>query len=447
MPQKDLTQGPVSLSLFQLAAPMMIAVSSSILVSMFEIGFIGQLGTKEVAAITFTFPLTMILSSIALGIGIGTSSVIARSVGAGNNDDVKRLGTHSLILTSVTMGILSLLGWWTIDPVFAALGAPADMLPLIHDYLDIYYPSVVLFTTSMVASSVLRANGNANFPGAVMTIAAVVNLVLDPILIFGWFGMPRMELAGAAAALAITRLFMVFVLLGYLLRHRLLLSARIFHRFANSCWRIMQVGIPAILTQMIGPVSSAIITRMLAQHGEVVVAGFGVATRIEAVAIMFLFALSGSIGPFVGQNYGAKRIDRVRGGLTTSYVFCLIWGAIAALIVWALGLPIAQLVDDNPEVAIAAALYLTIVPWTYGMWGVLMMSSASFNALGKPLPSTALSFTRMFIVYVPLALYLNSQFGYQGIFYASALSNGLMGLLGYLWFKRVYFRDEATPVR
>lgn len=444
MAMKDLTKGPVTVSLFQLTLPMLIAVSSNILVSMFEIGFIGQLGTAEVAAITFTFPLTMVLSSIALGIGIGTSSVIARSVGSGNSDDVRRLGTHAIILTGIVMALLSLVGWLIIDPAFAALGAPADMMPLIHDYLDIYYPSVVLYTTAMVASSVMRANGNANFPGAIMTMGAVLNLILDPILIFGWFGFPRMELAGAATAMAATRLLMMAILLTYLFRNQLVLVKSVFSNFWDSCKRIMHVGIPAIATQMIGPVTAAIITRMLAQHGEVVVAGFGVATRIEAVSIMFLFALSASIGPFVGQNWGAKRLDRVQGGLNAAYIFCLGWGLVAALLVWGFGTQIASLVDDNPEAAAAAALYLAIVPWTYGLWGILMMASASFNALGKPLPSTALSFTRMFIVYVPLAMFMNAQFGYKGIFYATAISNGVMGICGYIWFKRVYFGGN-TP--
>ena len=186
MSQRDLTQGPVGRTLFALTAPMMVAVSSSILVQVIEIGFIGQLGTDQVAAMTFTFPVTMALSSIALGVSIGTSSVIARSVGAGNTDDVHRLGTHSLILVAALMSVLSIVGWLLVDPLFVALGAQPNTLALIRGYMNFYYPGVVLFTTTMVAGSVLRANGNAAVPGAIMTVAALLNLILDPILIFGW---------------------------------------------------------------------------------------------------------------------------------------------------------------------------------------------------------------------------------------------------------------------
>ncbi|MEM9743794.1 MAG: MATE family efflux transporter [Pseudomonadota bacterium] len=446
MAARDLTQGGVAGSLFRLTAPMMLAVSSSIVVQMIEIGFIGQLGTAELAAITFTFPLVMILNSVALGIGIGTSSVIARTVGSGERDVVRRLGTHALFLVAGVLSLLSLIGWLTIDAVFTALGADATTLPLIHEYLDIYYPSVVMLTLSMVAGNVLRANGNAGIPGLIMTCGAMLNLALDPVLIFGWFGLPRMELAGAATANALSRVFMVTVLLTYLYRTQLVATTAVFQGFFASARQILTIGIPAIATQMIGPVSAAIITRMLAGHGEVVVAGFGVATRIEAVSIMLLFALSGSIGPFVGQNWGAGRKDRVQQGLNVSYQFSIAWGAVAALLVYVFGVNFAGLVDDNEEVVRAATIYLAIVPWTYGLWGVLMMASASFNALGKPLPSTALSFTRMFILYVPLALVMNRYFGYQGIFYATAISNGVMGVLGYIWFRNRFFPAPKTAV-
>ena len=393
MSQRDLTQGAVPLSLFKLTAPMIMGVGSTIFVQALEIGFIGQLSTEHVAAVTFTFPLTMIMTSVALGISIGTSSVIARSVGGADRDAVQRLGTHSIILVSASMIVLSLLGWLSIDPVFIALGAPSTMLPLIHSYLDIYYPGAVLFTMTMMAGSIMRANGNAAIPGAVMTLGALFNLAIDPILIFGWFGLPRFELAGAAIAMTVTRIITTAVLFYFVYANGFVKIHRVMNAFADSCKRILRIGIPAMATQLIGPVSGAIITRLLANHGEVVVAGFGVAIRIEALAVMVLFALSGSIGPFVGQNWGASRPDRVREGLRVAYLFCLAWGATAAVAMLLFGGVLASWVDDNNQVIVTVTLYLAIVPLSYGMWGVLMMASASFNALGKPIPSTVLSFT------------------------------------------------------
>jgi putative MATE family efflux protein len=422
---------------------MMAGISANIMVSMLEIGFIGQLSTQHVAAITFTFPIVMILSSLALGIGIGTSSVIARSVGAGTADDVRRLGTHAILLVIGAMSVLSVLGYLSIDPVFTFLGASEELLPLIHSYLDIYYPTMLLFTTTMVAGNIMRANGNATIPGLVMTVGALFNLALDPFLIFGWFGLPRLELAGAAIAAAVSRLGTATVLLYYVSTGGLINTQNVFENFFESAKRILHIGLPAMATQLIGPVSGAVITRMLADHGEVVVAGFGVATRIESVAVMMMFALSASIGPFVGQNWGANRPERVREGLKVTYQFCLIWGLIATVPLLMFGSVIAGWVNDSAEVVATASYYLAIVPWTYGLWGVLMMASASFNALGKPLPSTALSFSRMFIIYIPIAIVLDHFLGYQGIFIATAISNALMGVLGFLWFRQRIFPNSG----
>lgn len=439
MTQRDLSQGSVSKSLLKLTAPMTLGITSAILVQTLEMGFIGQLGIGHVAAMTFTFPLTMILSSIALGIGIGASSIIARSVGSGDTEDVRRLGTHSLLLVGGAMTVLAFVGWLTIDPVFLALGAPPDMLPLLHSYLDIYYPGVVLFTLTMTASSIMRAAGSANIPGLVITIGSAAHLAIDPILIFGWFGFPRMELAGAATAMTVTRLLCTIVLFHYIYRSGLIRSSAIFRRFWNSARRILHIGIPAMATQLIGPVSAAVITRLLAGHGETVVAGFGVASRIEITAIIALFSLSSSIGPFVGQNWGANRPDRVRGGMNAAYAFCLGWGFVTAVALFRFGETFATWINDDADVIAVAVFYLALVPWSHGLWGVLMMASASFNGLGKPIPSTVLSFARMFVLNVPLALILNHYWGYQGIFAATAAANCLMGIAAYLWFRQVYF--------
>lgn len=436
MSQKDLTQGRVPTALAKLTAPMVMGVSSSILVQTLEMGFIGQLSTQHVAAITFTFPLAMILTSIALGISIGTSSVIARTVGAGNHEQVARLGTHSLILVGGLMAVLSAIGWTMIDPLFAAMGASPAMMPLIHSYLDIYLPSTALFTLTMIAGSIMRANGNANIPGVIMTIGAVVNLALDPILIFGWFGLPRLELAGAAWAMTLTRIVTAVIMLYYVTAGNMVSTQQWFAHFFASAKRILHVGLPATATQLIGPVTAALITTMLARHGDVVVAGFGIAGRIEAVAAIMMFALSGSIGPFVGQNWGGGEIERVRQGVKASYLFCLIYGFCMAVPLFFFGAEIAALIDDEPTSLVTAAFYLSVVPWSYAFWGVLMMASASFNALGKPLPGTALAFTRMFFVYLPLAYTLNHYYGYKGIFVATALSNMLLGIAAWLWFRQ-----------
>jgi putative MATE family efflux protein len=342
------------------------------------------------------------------------------------------------LLVFLLLSVLAALGAATIEPMFAALGAHGDVLAHIRTYLLIYYPGTVLFTITMVAGNVMRATGDARVPGYIMTGGAALNLALDPVLIFGWFGAPRLELTGAAVAMVLSRIVMTAILLYFAVaRDHLLLRMGLWRTNMLASWReILAIGLPAIATQMIGPISGAIITRLLASHGKVVVAGFGVAGRIEAVAVMLLFALSGSIGPFVGQNWGANAMPRVRQGIRVAYQFSLIWGTAAWLLLWLLGDRLVPLIDDNPDVIATARTYLAIVPISYGLWGVLMMSSATFNSLGKPIPSTVMAFTRMFVIYVPLALLADHYFGYAGIFIATATANAVMGCWGFVWLRQ-----------
>ena len=446
-PTNDLTQGPVPTTLLRLSAPMMLGVSSSILVQMFEMYFIAQLGTLEIAALTFTFPLSMALSSIALGISIGTSSVVARVVGAKEFDSARRLATHSLLLIAGLMSVLSFLGWLFINPLFSQMGAQGRTLEMIHSYLTIAFVSFPFLTVMMVGGSVMRANGNAKIPGLAMTSASLLNLVLDPLLIFGLFGFPRLELDGAAWALGISRVFTCIAILYFLQHHQMLNLRNVLIGFGESCKQVLHIGVPAMATQLIGPISGAIITAMLASHGETVLAGFGIASRIEAVSVMLLFALSGSIGPFVGQNWGANQYQRAHTAVSMTYLFSLGWGLVALSILYLFGSEIVSLVDSDTKAVEVAVTYLSVVPLSYGAWGVLMMASASFNALGKPVPSTILSFLRMFIIYVPLALLLNNWYGYVGIFIATATANLIVASLGYFWFRSSFFGSGSPASR
>jgi putative MATE family efflux protein len=344
------------------------------------------------------------------------------------------------------MSVLAVLCWLSIDPIFLALGADKETLPLIHSYLDIYLPGSIFFTVAMILGSIMRANGSATIPGLIMTAGSIAHLLLDPILIFGWFGIPAMGLSGAATAMTVTRLVAMIVTLIYVFRGSMVLSSDHFRAFFTSTKRILHVGIPAIATNLIGPVTAAYITRLMANYGETAVAAFGVANRVESVAAMLMFALSGSIGPFVGQNLGAKRLDRVRDGVRASYQFSLVWGLVVALPLFVFGDAIAGLIDSSPEVVAIAALYLALVPWSYGCWGMLMMATASFNAVGKPLPSTALAFARMVVIYIPLASLLNHYYGYQGIFIATLASNTLLGIAAYFWFRsQLSTMSQAYP--
>ncbi|MFT5013473.1 MAG: putative MATE family efflux protein [Patiriisocius sp.] len=435
-----LTQGPVSSSLINLTIPMILGISSSLVAAIFETYLIGLIGTNELAAYSFTFPVIGALQSISLGLSIGLSSVLARSIGGGNQTEIKRLATDGLLLMTVVMITVSIVGALTIKPLFNLLGAGPETSPIIYEYMGIWYLGLLFFTLPQMGANALRAKGDARLSGILMVGGAIMQMILDPILILGLGGFPQLGVAGAAWAMLISRVILC-ALTFYILIYRedlIELSKPVLSVCIKSWKRIFAVGIPATATNLIGPVSTAIIISLLAGYGKEAVAGFGIASRLEALSVIPLFALSASIGPFVGQNWGADRRDRANDAMKLTFTWAMLWGFAISAIFFFAHEPIGRLFDDNPEVTAYTSFYLMIVPFSYGAWGVLMMASATFNSLGKPLFSTTMSLVRMFALYVPLAFIGQHYWGAYGIFGAAAASNIIMGLLGFLWNRRVY---------
>ena len=202
-------------------------------------------------------------------------------------------------------------------------------------------------------------------------------------------------------------------------------------------WRaILHVGLPAAGTNMIIPMCSAVVTAMLASYGADVVAGFGVATRIESLSLIAFYALSAIIGPVLGQNLSAGFVDRMQQAIRVSATFCFGFGLLLAVLMWLVGEPLAALFNDASEIVTVAKTFLWIVPISYGAAGMVMTANAAFNGIGSPLPAVIISTMRMAIIYVPLAWIGGKLFGYVGIFAAYAIANFICGVGGLIWIRR-----------
>ena len=221
-----LTQGPVGGQLLKLTLPMVWGVFAVIAFSLVDTYFVAQVGTNELAAMSFTFPVVMVLSSLAMGLGTGASSAIARAIGQGERSRVQRLTTDSLVLSLLIVGIVAILGLATIDPLFSALGAGPEVLPLVRDYMGIWYLGMIFLVVPLVGNSAIRASGNTVVPSLIMTAAAAVNIVLDSLFIFGWGDVPALGIKGAALATVISRATTLVASLAFLhYREGLLLFA------------------------------------------------------------------------------------------------------------------------------------------------------------------------------------------------------------------------------
>jgi len=441
-----LIEGPVAGHLVSMTVPMIWAVLAIMMFNATDTWFVAQLGAQPLAAMSFTFPVIMVMTGLGIGLMAGTSSVLARVVGEGDSRQVRRLATDALTLAFMISVLLSVAGILSLDGLFTLMGASQDVLVLIRDYMIIWYAGYALVLVPMVVIGAVRATGDTKLQARLMMASAAINLILDPLLIFGWLGFPRLELQGAAAASLIARF--VTLLIGALVIRRMnLLCSPLCS--VSSLWqswkRILHVGLPAAGTNVIIPVSAGIIVALLAGYGDRAVAGFGAATRIEALTLVVFFAMSATIGPFVGQNLGARKPGRITAAIRVSALFSLGLGAVIAIVLGVFAPQLSYLFSEDADVIDVTTTYLRIVPLGYGAAGIIMVVNAAFNGIGKPLPAVAISVGRTLGLYVPLAYAASQLLGVAGIFAAACFSDLLSGIIAYVWFRKSCRALEAMP--
>lgn len=426
-----LTEGPVGRTLARLTGPMILGIGAMVAFNLTDTFFVGRLGPTELAALSFTFPIVLIVNSIAIGIGIGASAVISRAVGRGEGHAVRRLSTDSLTLALCIVAVFVVIGFLTIDPVFRKLGATDTVLPLIRQYMRIWYMGMIFVVVPMVGNNAIRARGDTKRPAAIMLVAVIVNVVMDPLLIFGIGPFPRLGVEGAALATVLARAS-AFVAALYILnfKYRMLTIERCgFSRVLDSWHRVLYIGVPTAGSRLIIPIAIGVVTRIVSSYGEKAVAGYGVASRVEFFALAVVFALSSVIGPFVGQNLGAGLHERVNRGIRLSNRFAILWGLGMLALLAPSARWIASLFNDDPAVVEAATLYLRIVPVGYALQGVFIISISTMNVLKKPLHAAGMTLLEMFVLMVPLAFLGSRLLGLRGLYGAMPIAYIVAGVL------------------
>lgn len=435
-----LIEGDVRSALVSLALPMSLGIVFLIALNLVDTYYVGRLGTEELAAISFTFPVIMLVMSATMGLGVGTTSAIARAIGSGDTRKIRRLTTHALILGVLMVALLSGLGLLTQRAVFASLGAEGHVLELVLEYMTIWLLGAAFLVIPMLGSGAIRATGDAKTPMFIMLGAAVVNGLLDPVLIFGLGPIPAMGLRGAALATLGARL-LTFIAALWVLGSRLNMLEMHWPKLdeLRDSWRsILSVGIPAALTNMLAPVATGVMTALIATQGSAAVAAWGVGSRLEGLVLIAPMALSAALTPFVGQNWGAQRRDRTADALKQSRRFVLLWGIGAWLFLITFGDFVSGAFSDDPAVHDVLRLFFWIIPITYGAHALVSVISATFNAVDRAVRSTLLSATRSLLLAIPLAWLGNSLAGIPGLFAGIATATLVTAVIANIWARELY---------
>ncbi|MBH0030287.1 MATE family efflux transporter [Pseudoalteromonas distincta] len=433
----DLLNDPILPTLKTMTIPMIFGMITLMMFNIVDTFFISLLGTEPLAAVSFTFPVTFTVISLAIGLGIGTSAVIAKALGSNKIDEARFDASISLMVGVVLVIVLSSVGYLLIDPIFTLLGAGAQVLPLIHEYMNVWFIGSVFLITPMIGNSVLRASGDTKTPSIVMGGAGLINAVLDPILIFGFGPVPALGIQGAAIASVVAWSVAVVIILYILAVKKRLLSLKAGKQTVTGAIRkILKIGLPAAGANMLTPVAMAVMTALVAHHGPEAVAAFGVGSRIESIASILVLALSMTLPPFVSQNFGAGKLCRVKEAYTGTLKFVMVLQFAIYVLLIAFSGVISQLFGKEQAVIDVIKLFIYTIPLSYGLQGVIILSNSSFNALHKPMNALVLSVIRLFIFYVPFAYIGNEIAGLLGLFIGAAIGNLFTAIVAYKWFMK-----------
>ncbi|MDP4489733.1 MULTISPECIES: MATE family efflux transporter [Pseudoalteromonas] len=444
----DILFGDIGATLKRMTIPMIFGMITLMMFNLVDTFFISMLGTEPLAAISFTFPVTFTVISLAIGLGIGTSAVIAKALGSNLLDEAKFDAAVAIIISAIFVSLLSILGFIFVDEIFILLGAGEAVMPFIHDYMSVWFIGSILLITPMIGNSVLRASGDTKTPSLVMGLGGLVNAVLDPILIFGFGPIDAMGVKGAAVASVLSWSLGVTIILYLLIvKKRLISLSAKYTSFTNAAKKILTIGLPAAGANMLTPLAMAVMTALIASYGPEAVAAFGVGSRIESIASLVVLALSMTLPPFVSQNFGAKHYQRVADAYTQTLKFVLGFQFAVYLLLVLSAYYISHTFGNEPAVVETIQLFIYIMPLGYGLQGVIILTNSSFNALHKPMNALILSVIRLFIFYVPIA-YIGSQLaGLPGLFTGAALGNLFTAAIAYNWFKKVINEIAASEVQ
>ncbi len=440
MKKRDLTEGSIRKHITGMTIPMIFGILSMVAFNLIDTYFVGQLGADQLAALSFTFPVIMVIFSLVQGIGIGATALISKSIGSNNYEKAARETTDSLFLGVVLASVFVVLGLLTIKPTFRLLGASEQILPYIEDYMRLWYMAILFVVIPFIGNSAIRATGDAKTPSLIMLFAVIINGVLDPLLIFGYGPFPAMGIEGAALATAISRAMTMVLALYILYKREKLITLDIPAKsILYGCWKsILRIGLPSGISRMVTPLASGVVTGLLARYSEAAVAAYGVGTRIEFLASSVLIALSASIGPFTGQNLGAKKYDRIRTSIRGSNLFAIVWSLVMSALLIPFTRPIAYIFTDSEAVVDNLSLFLMIVPFSLGFQGIVQIINANLNTIDRPMQASYIILGQNFLVYIPLAFLGGWLFGIPGIFGAVAASYVIGGLISMFVNARIF---------
>jgi putative MATE family efflux protein len=442
-PQRDLTQGPVFGHILRMSLPVLIGMSAQLLLNIIDGIYVGRLGRAEsVAVLNYGVPIFYLLFAFFNGLSIGTSSVLARYIGAKRGDDAERTLGQIVWICLGIFAVAVCVYPLAVPRYLAFLKASPETTILTHDFLTYLFLGMPLMILTLMLGGGLRAEGNMRTLATAQIVAVLVNIFLAPFFIFGAFKAFGLDLhglgwgvkgAGLATTVANT-LAALYILRAYL-------GGKTQLRWIKwPAWKnlegvrgIFKVGVPSSISQILIGVNWILMTRIAANFDEASVAAIGIGGRLDLLSVFPALAVMTSVLTLVGQNFGAGRADRVRAaaraGLLTVFTLLASIGLIGFLFRQGL----IGLFHQDPETHALAVHYFSWQCLGFALVGLNIVCSGAFQGLGRGLPFLLLTTMRLLVITAPLAWYLSRHIGPLGMHYAPVIANFITAVIALLW--------------
>ena len=434
----QLLSGSLTRGLLSLAGPMFASAMLQNAQSLIDLFWVGRLGSAAVAALAMSGTILMLLFPVVMGMSTGTVALVARAIGAGRDEEASHAASHSLFLGLVSGIVMGAVGWYCTPALCHLLGAEAQVADLAGQYLRVSFIGAFTVFVLFLGNSALQGAGNAVLPMLAMLLANVINIVVDPLLIFGWLGCPRMGVRGAAWATVASQAVAAGLVVFRLARGAGRIRLGNWWRFEPAvAWRILRIGIPGTGQMLSRSLMAVVLFHIVARCGTAAMAAYGIGLRFHSIILLPAFALGNAAATMVGQNLGAGQPGRARTAAWLATGMDMILMGASALVLAAFAAPFTRVFDSNPVVVATGAAYLRTVSPSYVFAALGIVLGRALNGAGDTVPTMIITVLSLWGLQVPVAVWFARSFAVptQGIWWAIALAMTANGLRTAAWFQ------------
>lgn len=421
--------------LFRLSIPSIIAMAVQALYNIVDSIYVGRISKQALSALSLAFPVQLIVIGTAVGTGVGVSSLISRLLGKGDKKRATNAAEHVMLIAVIYGIVVAFVGVFFSHEIIAAFTEDKELIQMGSEYISIILMGSFALFFPMLADNILRGQGNTFIPMITMLIGSILNVILDPLFIFGLWGFPRWGIKGAAFATVLSRIisgsFMMFILFSE--KNDLDINIKNFKFDFSIIKSIYQVGFPAMVMQFLASFMVAGMNKILVSYSTTAIAAAGIYFKLQSFVFMPVFGLNHGFMPILGYNYGHRNPDRMKKAIKAAFVIGFAFTFAGFIVFQVFAEQLVRMFNDDAELIKIGVKALKTISLAFPIIGPAIVAGTTFQALGRGLPSLLLSFLRQIIVLLPAMYVLGIYFGLDGVWYAFPLSEIVNAVIGGIW--------------